>query len=500
MGTALLAARLLLVLVFATAGVAKLADRAGTRQAIIDFGVPASLAAPVGILLPLTELAVAAALIPSATALWGALGALALLIMFMAGISFNLARGHKPECNCFGQLRSAPVGWETVARNGVFAVVACFVLWQGRDGAGPSVFGWLGSLTAAQLAGLILGVLVLVLLAGQWWFLIHLFRQNGRLLVRLEALEGRHASDGAAASQNGSQPAEGLPVDSPAPSFDLPGLYGERHTLDALRASGKPVMLLFTDPDCGPCTTLLPEIGRWQRDYADKVTISLVSRGMPEENHAKSAEHGVENVLLQQDWEVVEAYEVFGTPSAVLVRSDGTIGSPVAAGPEEIEDLVAQAVEEPTPCPDCGKIHAAAPTIPVGKKVGEPAPTFELPDLSGKMLGLADFRGSETLILFWSPDCGFCNRMLDELKAFEADPPTGAPKLLVVSAGTIEANEAMGLRSPVALDEEFLVGWAFGASGTPSAVLIDAEGNIASEVVAGAPEVLELAGAGRSSV
>jgi hypothetical protein len=58
----------------------------------------------------------------------------------------------------------------------------------------------------------------------------------------------------------------------------------------------------------------------------------------------------------------------------------------------------------------------------------------------------------------------------------------------------------MGLRSPVVLDEEFLVGWTFGASGTPSAVLIDAEGNIASEVVVGAPEVLELAGAGRSAV
>ncbi len=58
----------------------------------------------------------------------------------------------------------------------------------------------------------------------------------------------------------------------------------------------------------------------------------------------------------------------------------------------------------------------------------------------------------------------------------------------------------MGLRSPVVLDDEFLVGWAFGASGTPSAVLIDAEGNVASKVVAGASEVFKLAGAGRSAV
>ena len=75
MGTALLITRLLLALVFATAGVAKLADRAGSRRAIIDFGVPAFLAAPLGILLPLAELLVAAALLyprpRPGGALWG---------------------------------------------------------------------------------------------------------------------------------------------------------------------------------------------------------------------------------------------------------------------------------------------------------------------------------------------------------------------------------------------------------------------------------------------
>ena len=46
MNTALLLARLLLVLVFAVAGAAKLADREGSRQAIVNFGVPSALAAP----------------------------------------------------------------------------------------------------------------------------------------------------------------------------------------------------------------------------------------------------------------------------------------------------------------------------------------------------------------------------------------------------------------------------------------------------------------------
>jgi methylamine dehydrogenase accessory protein MauD len=485
---ALLIARLLLALVFVVAGVTKLADRAGTRQAVVDFGVPAPLATPLGIFLPLAELAVAAALIPTSTAWWGAVGALALLLLFVAGIGINLARGHKPDCHCFGQLHSAPAGKSTLARNGVLAAVAAFVLWQGYESAGPSGFGWLGSLSIAQLVGLVVGLVVLVLLMAQWWVMIHLLRQNGRLMVRLEALESGHASGDAVLSRNGSQSTAGLRVGSPAPAFELLDLRGERLTLDSLRAPGQQVMLIFTDPGCDPCTELLPEIGRWQRNYADEVTISLISRGDPEENRAKTAEHGVERVLLQQDWEVAAAYQVEGTPSAVLVRPEGTIGSSLALGYEPVETLAAHAVGAP------------GPYIPLGKKVGEPAPPLKLPDLNGNSIELSDFRGTETLVLFWSPTCGFCNEILDDLKALEASPPKGAPKLLVVSTGTVEANEAMGLRSPVVLDEGFNAGQAFDAPGTPCAVLVDAEGNVASEVVEGPSEVLELARAGRYAV
>jgi len=46
MSTTLLIARLLLAGFFAVAGTAKFADSQGSRQAIIDFGLPSSLAAP----------------------------------------------------------------------------------------------------------------------------------------------------------------------------------------------------------------------------------------------------------------------------------------------------------------------------------------------------------------------------------------------------------------------------------------------------------------------
>ena len=517
MDAALLIARLVLGALFSLAGVAKLSDLKGSRKAIIDFGLPAVLASPLAVLLPLAELGVGAALIPASSAWWGALGALGLLLLFLVGISINLARGRKPECHCFGQLHSAPAGWKTLARNGVLAAVAGFVLWEGYEGggAGPSAISWLGALSAAQLLALLGGVVVLALLAGQWWFLVHLLRQNGRLLVRLEAVEASIATGGSVApSQNGTpvRQAEGLPVGSEAPDFNLSGLHGETLTLEALRSSDKPVMALFTDPGCGPCNAMLPDVGRWQEEHAQKLTLALISRGEVEENKTKAQEHALKNVLLQKDWEVSESYEVEGTPSAVLISTDGKIASPVAGAAEGIRSLLAYAVGERAqlpmhsrqpqaqgqPCPNCGKVHAAAPTVEAAQKVGEEAPEVKLPDLEGNTVELANFRGEETLVLFWNPGCGFCQQMLPDLREWEQNPPEEAPKLLVVSAGTEEANREQGLSSTVVLDQNFATGRAFGASGTPSAVLVDAEGKVASDIAVGAPAVLELPGASRT--
>ena len=499
MGIALLLARLTLALVFTVAGLAKLVDLAGSRQALRDFGVPARLTPSLGILLPLAELAVAVALIPTASAWWAAVGALLLLLLFVAGISFNLARGRTPDCHCFGQLHSAPAGWSTLLRNLLLAAIAGFVVGFGRTNAGVSAVDWLGFLTVTQRIELLVGVVVLALLVTEGWLLLHLLRQNGRLLTRLEAVESELASGGTAPrSSPTAVPTAGLPIGSPAPGFALAGLLGETITLDFLCSSGKPLILVFSDPSCGPCTALMPEISRWQRDYVGKLTLVLVSRGTPESNRAKAGEHETTLVLLQRDREVAEAYQAHGTPSAVLVHADGTVGSELAQGADAIRSLVAGAVGLPmlralqmTATPN-GNGHAAAPSQSASLKVEDPAPTFTLPDLSGKPVSLSDFHGSQTLVLFWNPGCGFCQRVLEDLKVWEMQPPEGAPKLLVISTGTVEANQEMGLQSPVLLDQSFTVGPMFGANGTPMALLIDVKGRIASDLAAGGPAALAL--------
>ena len=266
---------------------------------------------------------------------------MALLLVFVAGIGANLARGNQPDCHCFGQLHSEPAGWATLIRSGMLAGIAGFVAWSGYNDPGSSVVAWADDLTIAE--GVVLGVALLAfaLTGVTGWAVFQLLGQNGRLLVRIEALE---AASGAVSSSTATDPgASGLLVGAPAPAFSLADVYGETATLDDLRAAGKLVLLVFADPDCSPCNELLPEIGHWQREHAAQLSMAVVSRGTPEANLSKSAEHGVTQVLLQLDREVAAAYRTKGTPAAVLILSDGTIGSTLAHGVEAIRSLVRSA-------------------------------------------------------------------------------------------------------------------------------------------------------------
>jgi peroxiredoxin/uncharacterized membrane protein YphA (DoxX/SURF4 family) len=513
MDTMLLLARLFLAGVFLVAGIAKLADLRGSQQAMRDFGVPPRLAAPLGTILPLAEIGVALALLARATAWWAALAALALLLAFVAAIGANMARGKQPDCHCFGQLHSAPAGPLTLLRNGALAAVAAFILWAGRDDPGSSATGWAASLSTAERTGLVIALVALVAVAIQGWLLVHLLRQHGRVLIRLEAMEvGRQDANVGVERDAGSTP--GLPVGTPAPDFRLSGLHGETMTLDALRTAGKPVVLIFSDPGCGPCNALLPEIGRWQQTHAGTMIVAIITRGTADANRAKAAEHGLMYILLQSEREVAEAYEANATPTAVVVRPDGTIGSPLSPGAEAIRALVARTAGVPPPAPTIPLRHvpsngsavngsggdpvSAAHQV-VSTKVGVPVPAMLLPDLDGNDIDLSSFQKDPTVFLFWNPGCGYCARMLEDVKAWDAaSDEANGPRLVVISTGDVESNKEMGLRSPVLLDQGFVAGRAFGATGTPSAVLVDADGMIASEVAVGATSVFALATLPRS--
>src|SRR4051794_38955489 len=247
MDTVVILIRVLLAVVFATAGVAKLLDLKASRESLRDFGMPAGVANTAGVLLPIAELATALLLLLTPTAEIGAVLALVLLGAFIFGIARAMRQGVAPDCNCFGQLHSAPAGRTTLIRNGILAALAVVVL---IGGGGPAIDDWGGDRSTAELVALI-GVVAAVAL-GAWAV---------QLSKRVRALD----DEVLATRKEMNLLPPGLPVGADAPDFAVKDMEGEPVTLDQLRSSGRPILLMFTSPGCGPCNEMFPSLRRWQQ-------------------------------------------------------------------------------------------------------------------------------------------------------------------------------------------------------------------------------------------
>ncbi len=331
MNDALVIARLCLAAVFLVAGVAKLADRPGTRQALADFDVPPRLARPLVLLLPVAELVAATALLFPITARWGALGSLTLLALFVVGLTRALRRGEAPDCHCFGQVHSKPASWATVARNLVLALPAAYVV---VAGPGPSLASWVAGADARDLALIATGSLATLATATA----VLLWRENRRL---------RSTDDRADATPR--------QIGALAPQFSLPSAAGRVVSLQDLLADDRACVLTFVHPGCGPCVALLPELARWHDTVTEDLALTLVTAAEAMEAEKLAHEHALTDVLIDEQSTVSRAYGITATPSAVLVASDGTVRSAPVAGPVAIESLIRLALHgEPRPAPARG--------------------------------------------------------------------------------------------------------------------------------------------------
>jgi thiol-disulfide isomerase/thioredoxin len=477
--TLTLAARLVLAAVFAVAGAAKLADREGTRKAVVGFGAAERFAGMLAVLLPVAELTVAGLLLPGSSGVYGAAGSVLLLALFTVAIAWNLARGRAPDCHCFGQLHSATASRKTLARNVGLTALAAFSLVGGVVEPEASAITWIGELGGAALLALILGLIAAALLAVGSVAFVSLVRSYGTVLVRLERLEAAVAGAGTELGVAGEVPQLGLEPGTRAPHFSSRSVRAETISVETLTSFGLPSLLVFTSPQCGPCNELLPAAAEWQREHSDRLTIVFAVDGSEEEARLEAETFGLANVLVDDDRHLATAFEGNGTPSAVLIDPDGTIGSWLAPGAEAIEQLVAAATSP----------EEADESLPLGAA----APALELPALDGSRVSLAELLGRDTLLLFWNPGCGFCREMHEELLAWEQSANGVTPRLVIVSSGDEESTRAEGFDSLVLLDDEYEAGTAFAANGTPMAVLIDSEGRIASKLAVGADAVLHLA-------
>lgn len=286
-----LLARFVLAAVFGVAGFAKLAGREGVRRSLGQLGVPIRLVTTVGGALVLSELGVAVGLLFGSFAQASGLAAVALLAGFSAVVALNLVRGRSPDCHCFGRLHSAPIAWSMAARNAVLACIALFVV---ADGRFPWVF--VGFSVVAAVA----------------W-------------VALRPRRPREVGPGVV-----------------APRFSLLDHEGVAWTLETLLAQGEPLILVFSNPGCGACRALLPDVTRWQRELAGRVSVAVVSGGSRAHNVVEARKHGLRRVLVDATRTVSTAYQVKATPSAIVIDRDHRIAATPAHGAAEIASMIAQ--------------------------------------------------------------------------------------------------------------------------------------------------------------
>ncbi len=331
MTTPLLIIRLLLAAVFGLAAGGKLIDLSGTRRALVEFGVPRPAAPAGALVLVMSELLTAVLLVVTSTGRAGAILALALLASFATAIAMARLRGRAPDCHCFGAIHSAPAGGATLARIGVLAALAAFVLVRGpgRD---------LGDALAAPHVPLVLGAVgagaVLLAQAALSW---QLLRRHGVMIERIRALEER-AESRPRPTRRGS----GLPIGSPAPAFTLVDLDGSQRTLDDLLAPGRPVALAFSEPGCPACAELPATLSQLQADRAGELDVVLISRGSGRETVSLPGVDGLEHVLLQSEREVAELFNVASVPCAVTISPDGQVTSRLAVSIPAIVELLAE--------------------------------------------------------------------------------------------------------------------------------------------------------------
>ncbi|MET0623679.1 MAG: TlpA disulfide reductase family protein [Pyrinomonadaceae bacterium] len=137
----------------------------------------------------------------------------------------------------------------------------------------------------------------------------------------------------------------GIKAGTPAPPFSLPDIHGHTTTLESFR--GRRVLLVFSDPHCGPCDALAPQLVRLHAEHRDNgLAVVMVGRGDAEENRRKAAEHGIEFPLVLQDrWRLSKEYGIFATPVGFLIDEQGVVARDVGTGADEILALARESLK-----------------------------------------------------------------------------------------------------------------------------------------------------------
>lgn len=125
--------------------------------------------------------------------------------------------------------------------------------------------------------------------------------------------------------------------------------------------------------------------------------------------------------------------------------------------------------------------------------IGQPAPLFDLPDVDGNRIRLADFHGQVVVLHFWGTDCGWCQFIYPPLRKIAQEYPEDQVTLIGLSTDT-----DLGILRAKIKEEEFIwpqicegKGWKdtvfklYNVDGIPAEFILDPDGRIAFKLSGG---------------
>jgi hypothetical protein len=233
---------------------------------------------------------------------------LVLLVVFSAVLVSSRRRGDALPCGCFGSTRGGP-SWWPYARNIGLGALALVATIGGEPHGDPRVL----ALMVVSLVGIV----------------------TSAVLARELRQQGTRATT-AWKRELGEQPLKTL-LEQILTTTD-----GKSTSIDRWLSTGRSHAIVFVDPLCGPCRSLLPAVAALQR-ASGELAVATISRGPISENVELASEFGLAPVAVVPDDSLARGLGIRATPSAILITPEGHIVQTPAIGKGAILELLGRA-------------------------------------------------------------------------------------------------------------------------------------------------------------
>jgi peroxiredoxin len=338
-----------------------------------------------------------------------------------------------------------------------------------------------------------------------WVGFYQLVKQQGRILLRLDALElavrtGRHVNE-----RRGDGVYDGLAAGTVFPDFEFRDLSGKTRSLAQLK--GKGLLLIYWNFECEFCEAIAGDLAELETHLEQQnAKMVLLASGDESFNREGIVRHRLKaSLLLLNGKRPPEPFERQGTPVAYFLNARGQVAAPFASGADEVLALARRISSSPESIKsnderrrlNTERSLADSLIMRNGLSVGTRAPNFCLADLQGETVSLDDYHGRRVLLVFSDPKCGPCDELAPHLSRLHQPLASNGVAMILVGRGSADENRnkaaEFGFQFPVVLQNNWKLSKEYGIFATPVAFLIAENGLIARDVAIGKNAILDLA-------